>query len=48
MEEKRHFIKRFFEEWLEVPFKEGIIEFIGTSLFVLGGYICLIVILMIA
>lgn len=48
MEEKRNVFIDAIEEWLECSWQEGLIEFLGTLLFFIGGYICTILILMIA
>lgn len=48
MEEERGFFRTFLEEWLETTWQEALVELAGSAIMVVGGYICLILILMIA
>lgn len=48
MEKKNNVITRFLEEWLDTTWQEALVELVGSALFVIGGYICLVLILMIA
>lgn len=48
MEEKSNVITRFLEEWLDTTWQEALSELLLSALVVIGGYICLVLILMIA